>query len=255
VTRNFGISARIDLVMRERPSEPRPATARGPAQLPRGDDGRIRGDAPVPTVAELRGMVNACGRCELWRHSTQGVPGEGPADAELMLVGEAPGDGEDRAGHPFVGPAGAMLERALNEAGIDSESVWLTNAVKHFKFERRGTRRLHVKPTVGEIKACNWWLGEELRLVQPRLVLALGATAARGVLGRTVTVSSLRGQTLPLDERTHVRVTIHPSWLLRIQDEIDRKREYARFVEDLRDSKTWLAQRAADIPSRDVSAP
>lgn len=189
-------------------------------------------------------MVNACRRCELWRAATQGVPGEGPAGAPLMLVGEAPGDSEDLSGHPFVGPAGAMLERALGEAGIDSDRVFITNAVKHFKFEMRGRRRLHVKPAVGEIEACRWWLGEELRLVAPRLVLALGASAARSLLGRSVTIASLRGQTLPLGERCHARVTIHPSYLLRLPDELSQRREYERFVLDLREAQEWLRAEA-----------
>lgn len=190
-------------------------------------------------------MVNACRRCGLWRAATQGVPGEGPHGAPLMLVGEAPGDSEDLSGHPFVGPAGAMLERALGAAGIDSDGVFITNAVKHFKFERRGRRRLHVKPTVGEINACHWWLGEELRLVGPRLVIALGASAARSLLGRSVTVSQLRGRTLALGEGLHARVTIHPSYLLRLPDEPSQQREYARFVEDLRDAQAWLQRPAA----------
>src|ERR1700748_1825142 len=153
----------------------------------------VRGgdDAHAPTAAktltstrEVPEAVNSCRRCELWRSATQAVPGEGKAPCGLMLVGEAPGDSEDLKGHPFVGPAGAMLDRALEEAGMDRSAAYVTNGVKHFKFAPRGKRRLHVKPSVDEIHACNWWLKEELRLVSPKLVIALGATAARALLGR-----------------------------------------------------------------------
>lgn len=157
-----------------------------------------------------------------------------------MLVGEVPGDAEDLAGHPFVGPAGALLDRALEEAGIERRAVFVTNAVKHFKFEQRGKRRLHVKPTIAEIRACHWWLAEELRLVRPRLVLALGATAARGVLGRSVTIASVRGRPFPLVGDAHAWVTVHPSYLLRIPDEAQRRVEYARFIRDLEEVNAWL---------------
>jgi uracil-DNA glycosylase len=151
----------------------------------------------------------------------------------LMLVGEAPGDQEDLQGHPFVGPAGAMLDRALEDAGMDRQSVYITNAVKHFKFEPRGKRRLHVKPNAGEIQACNWWLEQEMRLVSPKLVIALGATAARALLGRVVTIAQTRGSALPLSDTTDLWVTIHPSFLLRIPDERRRRAEYRRFVQEL----------------------
>jgi DNA polymerase len=150
-----------------------------------------------------------------------------------MLVGEAPGDSEDLKGHPFVGPAGAMLDRALEQAGLDRKSVYVTNAVKHFKFEPRGERRLHVKPSAAEIQACNWWLEEELRLVAPKLVIALGATAARALLGRVVTIAQTRGEAIPLSDTTHLWVTIHPSFLLRIPEEDRKRAEYERFVKEL----------------------
>jgi uracil-DNA glycosylase family protein len=204
------------------------------------------GDAIGPhlnSLDELRAAVNACRRCHLWRDASQGVPGEGPAPASVMLVGEEPGDAEDREGHPFVGPAGAILDRALREAGIDRKTVYVSNAVKHFKFEPRGKRRLHVKPNVGEIEACRWWLGEELKFVAPQLVIALGGTAARSVLGHSVTVSALRGLPTPFSGATHAWVTIHPSYLLRIPDDAQQRAEYARFVQDLEGARDWVKMR------------
>lgn len=162
-----------------------------------------------------------------------------------MLVGEQPGDAEDLAGHPFVGPAGAMLDRALAEAGLDRNTVYLTNAVKHFKHEQRGKRRLHVKPNTVEIQACRWWLSQEIQLLSPQLIVALGATAARSVLGRPVTLTSMRGLTTPLPGGMYLMVTIHPSYLLRIPDEADRRAEYQRFVKVLRGAKNWLNAKAA----------
>jgi DNA polymerase len=159
-----------------------------------------------------------------------------------MFVGEAPGDSEDLKGHPFIGPAGAMLDRALEEAGMDRKSVYVTNAVKHFKFEPRGKRRLHVKPSVEEIHACNWWLTEELRLVSPKLVIALGATAARALLGRVVTIAQTRGSPIRLSDTTHLWVTIHPSFLLRIPDEDKKRAEYERFVQELTAANRWVSQ-------------
>jgi uracil-DNA glycosylase len=200
----------------------------------------LTGARTLSSAGELPEAVNACKRCDLWKSATQGVPGEGKAPSALMLVGEAPGDSEDLQGHPFVGPAGAMLDRALQEAGMDRTSVYVTNAVKHFKFEPRGKRRLHVKPSADEIHACNWWLAEELRLVSPKLVIALGATAARALLGRVVTIAQTRGSALRLSETTHLWVTIHPSFLLRIPDEAKKRAEYQRFVEELTDAHRWV---------------
>jgi DNA polymerase len=173
----------------------------------------------------------ACTRCPLYREATQAVPGEGPVGAKLMLVGEQPGDQEDLAGRPFVGPAGRMLDRAIVEAGIDRSAVFVTNAVKHFKFEHRGKRRLHKKPNAYEIERCHWWNDLERRIVHPALVVALGATAARSLLGRTVTISKVRGEVLTEHDMRLV-VTIHPSYLLRI--EATKEREYEHFVADLR---------------------
>jgi uracil-DNA glycosylase family protein len=175
----------------------------------------------------------ACTRCPLYRDANQVVPGEGPRGAKLMMVGEQPGDQEDLAGRPFVGPAGRVLDRAIAEAGIDRNEVFVTNAVKHFKFEPRGKRRLHKKPNVYEIERCRWWNDLERQIVRPTLVIALGTTAARSLLGRTVTISKVRGEVLFMDDM-RLLVTIHPSYLLRIDDEEAEQREYTHFVADLK---------------------
>jgi DNA polymerase len=189
--------------------------------------------APV-SLAALRSDEAACRRCDLYRTATQVVPGEGDPDAALMLVGEQPGDHEDLTGKPFVGPAGRLLDRALTEAGIPRGKVFVTNAVKHFKYELRGKRRLHKRPDAGEIEACRWWLDLERSLVRPRVVLAMGATAARGLFGQTTMIATARQATHLLTDGTQVRVTIHPSALLRLRDEDDKAAGYARFVADLR---------------------
>jgi uracil-DNA glycosylase len=164
-----------------------------------------------------------------------------------MFVGEAPGDSEDLQGHPFVGPAGAVLTRALHDAGLERHTVYLSNSVKHFKFEPRGKRRLHIKPSATEIEACHWWLDEELRLVSPKLVIALGGTAARALLGHAVTVSQVRAAPMRLNASTHIWVTIHPSFLLRIPDDAQRRAEYNRFVQELREASAWIT-RASSHP-------
>jgi uracil-DNA glycosylase len=210
------------------------------ARVGREEEGGLTGARTLVSLGELRGAVNECRRCTLWKATTQGVPGEGLARSRLMLVGEAPGDSEDLQGHPFVGPAGAILDRALQDAGLGRDSVYITNAVKHFKFEPRGKRRLHIKPSAGEIEACHWWLGEELRLVAPKLVMALGGTAARALLGHPVIVSQLRGSPTRLSATAHLWVTIHPSFLLRIPDDAQRRSEYARFVKELKDAVAWI---------------
>ena len=194
----------------------------------------------LTSIDELRAAVDSCRRCTLWKSATHGVPGEGPAPSALMLVGEAPGDSEDLQGHPFVGPAGAVLTRALHDAGMDRETVYVSNSVKHFKFEPRGKRRLHIKPSASEIEACHWWLDEELRLVAPKLVIALGGTAARALLGHAVTVSQVRAAPMRLNASAYIWVTIHPSFLLRITDDVQRRSEYARFVQELRDAAAWI---------------
>ena len=203
-------------------------------------------DGPVvKSLAALREAENACRRCPLYKNATQAVPGEGARHATVMLVGEQPGDKEDLAGKPFVGPAGRILDRALAEAGIARKETFVTNAVKHFKHEMRGKRRLHKRPSAYEIDRCQWWLHLERTIVKPELIVALGATAARGVLGRPVTIGKVRGQPLPLEDGGTAFVTIHPSALLRIQDQPDKEREYRAFVADLRRAAAYLAKRAA----------
>ena len=191
-------------------------------------------------VAALAQEAAGCRRCALWEPATQTVFGEGPQDARLMMVGEQPGDQEDLAGRPFVGPAGQMLDRAIVEAGIDRQAVYVTNAVKHFKFEPRGRRRIHQKPGTTEIVACSPWLEAERRAVSPVLLVMLGATAARAVLGRTVTISRERGRPITLDGNTQGLVTVHPSYLLRLPDEESKAREYAAFVADLVQARQLL---------------
>lgn len=192
-----------------------------------------------PTLDILRAEAKVCTACDLYRNATQTVFGEGPADAALMLVGEIPGNDEDLAGRPFVGPAGKILSRALDEAGIDRKAAYVTNSVKHFKFEPRGKRRVGAKPNTGEIRACNQWLQKEIALVKPKLIVALGATAAAALLGKGATISKLRGQRQTLGDAM-LAVTVHPSYLLRIPKEDARRAEYARFVADLRQAKGWL---------------
>jgi DNA polymerase len=182
----------------------------------------------------LRREAASCRACPLWEHTTQTVFGEGPTDAEIMLVGEQPGDREDREGRPFVGPAGLLLDRALADAGIDRGRVYVTNAVKHFKFELRGKRRLHKRPNGGEIKICRRWLFDEIEAIGPRLVVALGATALQGLAGRAMPVGANRGAVLDLAGGLRVFITIHPSALLRLQDEEERHSAYTSFVNDLR---------------------
>ncbi len=220
---------------RRRPAERGPAE-RGPAAPPVPS-----GDRPA-SLAEAREAARACRRCPLWEPATQTVFGEGPEGARLMLVGEQPGDREDLAGAPFVGPAGKMLDRALEEAGVPRREVYVTNAVKHFKFEPRGKFRLHKTPDAPEIAACRWWLETERALVAPRLTVALGASAAQALLGRKVTIGRERGRPSDLPEGGALWITVHPSYLLRLPDEAAKAREYARFVEDLGGAWAWLSR-------------
>jgi DNA polymerase len=199
----------------------------------------------INSLVELAKAENACTRCPLYKDATQAVPGEGRRSAHVMLVGEQPGDKEDLAGKPFVGPAGRVLDRALADAGIPRSEVFVTNAVKHFKHEMRGKRRLHKRPNAYEIERCKIWLDTERALVKPVAIVALGATAARSLLGRPVTIAKVRGQTLRLADGTAVFVTIHPSWLLRMEDEADKEREYENFVADLRPAAKVLAKKVA----------
>ena len=188
------------------------------------------GGNPVTSWEAVRAEAMHCTRCDLYKCATRTVFGEGPLDARIMFVGEQPGDQEDLAGRPFVGPAGQVFDRALADAGLDRARTYVTNAVKHFKFVRRGKRRIHDKPNGGEIQACRWWLQQELALIRPPLIVALGATAARSLFGKVVTISALRGRGHALPEG-EAWVTVHPSFLLRVRD--DREAEYARFVDDL----------------------
>ena len=196
-------------------------------------DPGLEADAVPNSLAELDRAVQACRRCPLFRDATQGVCGEGPRKARLMIVGEQPGDQEDLAGRPFVGPAGRVLDAALDEAGIDREDVFVTNAVKHFKHEPRGKRRLHKTPNMSEVSACRWWLDAERRLVKPKVIVTLGATAALGVLGRKAAVTKERGRAIALADGARALLTVHPSYLLRIPDAAAKAEERGRFVEDL----------------------
>jgi DNA polymerase len=200
---------------------------------------------PIRSLKALAAAEAECTRCPLYKFATQVVPGEGRVRAHLMLVGEQPGDQEDRAGKPFVGPAGRILDQALAEAGIARNDTFVTNAVKHFKFEQRGKRRLHKRPNAYEIERCRWWLEQERAIVKPLAIVALGATAARSVFGRVVTITSMRGKAHRLADGTLAFATIHPSFLLRIQEEDDKKREYRNFVTDLRRAAKLLAEVAA----------
>src|SRR6476619_6081384 len=194
-------------------------------------------DDAAPVVRSLSGLrkaENECRRCPLYKNATQAVPGEGPSHAKVMLVGEQPGDKEDLAGKPFVGPAGRVLDQALADAGIPRSKTFVTNAVKHFKFEPRGKRRLHKKPNAYEIERCHWWVEQERAIVKPELIVALGATAARSLMGRVVTITKLRGEALSLADGTQLLVTIHPSALLRMQEEAEKRAAYAAFVKDLK---------------------
>src|SRR4051794_9299181 len=178
--------------------------------------------------------ARACTRCHLYKYATQTVFGEGPLDASIMFVGEQPGDQEDLAGRPFVGPAGQLFDAALEKAGIDRSTVYVTNAVKHFKFVQRGKRRIHNKPDGGEIEACRWWIEHERTLIKPPLTVALGATAARSLVGKIVTIGKVRGEPLMLPDGSECWVTVHPSSLLRIPDEEGRREARMLFVRDLK---------------------
>jgi DNA polymerase len=200
---------------------------------------------PIRTLAELREAEARCTRCPLYKFATQVVPGEGRVRSRLMLVGEQPGDKEDLAGKPFVGPAGRILDRALADAGIARGDAFVTNAVKHFKYEMRGKRRLHKRPNSYEIERCKWWLDHERAIVKPDAIVALGATAARSLFGRVVTITKMRGTLHRLADGTAAFATIHPSFLLRVDDAADQEREYRRFIADLKQAAKMLAAKAA----------
>lgn len=215
---------------RPKPGEPQPGEPVG-TLLP----GRL-------SLTAVRTIAAGCKACDLYRRGTQTVFGEGPRKARLMLVGEQPGDAEDLAGHPFVGPAGRLLDSALAEAGIDRDLVYVTNVVKHFKWEPRGKRRIHAKPNAAEIAACRPWLDAEIALVKPQVLVCLGSTAAQALLGRTFRVSTERGQLVTSSLAPVVTATVHPSAILRAPDAETRREEMRRFVHDLREIAGHLAK-------------
>jgi DNA polymerase len=197
---------------------------------------------PTEPLAKLRAEAATCQRCPLFANATQTVFGEGPENARVMFVGEQPGDQEDLAGKPFVGPAGEMFDRALAEAKIPRDEVYVTNAVKHFKFEPRGKRRIHMRPNAGEVRHCRWWLEREIATIEPQLIVALGATAAQSLTGHSVSVLRERG---PAAFSGHTGfITVHPSFLLRLPDEKKRIAAYADFVVDLRRVREMMMQAA-----------
>ena len=198
-------------------------------------------EAMPVSLDETRAAARHCRNCDLWERATQTVFGEGPEGAQVMLVGEQPGDAEDLAGHPFVGPAGKLLDRCLAEAGIDRKRTYVTNVVKHFKWVPRGTRRIHSKPSSVEIEACFPWLESEIAVVGPRIILALGATAAQALFGKAFRVTRDRGRLVPSNLAPFAFATVHPSALLRAPDEETRRHEIQRFVADLRKVAELLA--------------
>lgn len=246
--KNLPEAALIPQLVAQAPARVAAMAARA-VQAPPAHHARIqarRAAAVVPaaapdTLAALRDAARGCGRCPLHHDATQTVFGEGPDHAALMIVGEQPGDREDLAGRPFVGPAGAVLDRALAAAGIDRARAYLTNAVKHFKHEPRGKRRLHVTPHADEVEHCRWWLRQEIALVQPRLVVAMGATAVFALTGETPRLGDIRGRALPFEPGRALLVTIHPSYLLRLPDARRAAEETARFHADLGTARQHLA--------------
>jgi len=195
-----------------------------------------------PTLPRLRAAVHKCEGCDLYKHATQAVFGEGPASSQIIFIGEQPGDQEDLQGHPFVGPAGKLFDRALREAGIDRSVVYITNAVKHFKFEERGKRRIHQKPNSEEITACRPWLETEISLIKPRIIVCLGATAAQSILGNKYRVTKERGRFIEHLLAPHVTSTVHPSAVLRAPDAEQREIEYRHFVADLEKVRELLSR-------------
>ena len=204
--------------------------------------------AEARSLSSLRRQAESCERCDLYKNATQTVFGKGASGAKIVLVGEQPGDREDIAGRPFVGPAGHMLDECLHEAGIDRSLCYVTNAVKHFKFEPRGKRRIHAKPNAGEVQRCAWWLGGELEVLRPLLIVALGATALYALMGRAVRLTQERGRVLTADGGMPLLVTIHPSYLLRLRDPEDRDDERSRFVRELRMIESYVDAGRGKVP-------
>jgi DNA polymerase len=197
------------------------------------------------SLSVLREASKRCRGCNLWEKGTQTVFGEGAPHAQVLFVGEQPGDKEDLAGKPFVGPAGALLDKALVAAGIDRSQVYVTNAVKHFKWEPRGHRRIHKKPNAMQIAACRAWLDAEIAAIKPRVIVCLGATAAQALLGRTFKVTQHRGELIAFDQAPYIVATVHPSSILRAPDDEARHEEMARFIDDLRNVAAGLRERKA----------
>ena len=224
-----GAEARVERMREAAVSLANPLTDKWRTRVP----DELALDDDVKTLDELARAVDRCKRCPLYCNATQGVAGEGPKAARIMLVGEQPGDQEDLQGRPFVGPAGQVLNEALEEAGLDRKRLFLTNAVKHFKFEPRGKRRLHQNPTTGEIDICRWWLDKERAFVQPELIVTLGASALRGVTGKSASIKSMRGAPHELEGGSKLIATIHPSFLLRMPDRERAAKEREMFVADL----------------------
>ena len=196
----------------------------------------------MTSLSQIRDDARHCTDCPLYKHATQTVFGEGPAKARIVIVGEQPGDQEDLAGKPFVGPAGQVLNKALGDAGIERTKVYITNAVKHFKFEPRGKRRIHSKPNAAEIKICHQWVSRELSAIEPDVVVALGATAAQSLMGKAMPIGKNRGHELTWADGRRGLVTVHPSYLLRIPDAESKEREYNGFVRDLKLAAKLAAQ-------------
>lgn len=221
------------------PTQPSPRAMKAAARVQREEP--VDGGPPATTLGEVNAGIQVCRRCDLWRDATQGVPGEGPRAASLMFVGEQPGDMEDLAGKPFVGPAGQLFNRALAAAGVPRAETFVTNSVKHFKHELRGKRRIHSKPNAGEVTACNWWLGQERRIVKPKVVVALGATASLAVFRKALPVTRARGLVGELEDGALGFLTVHPSFLLRLPDDASKAREFDLFVRDLAAAHALLA--------------
>lgn len=239
-TRTEGMVAAIPTTPRKRAGAAHAKIA--PEDLPARLEPIAEHAAAPSSLIDLRRALQSCRACPLWREATQAVPGEGLEEQPLLaLVGEQPGDQEDLAGRPFVGPAGQLLNRALAEAGIDRGELFVTNAVKHFKHEPRGKRRLHQRPNAGEVETCRWWVKHELELVRPTLIVALGATALQSLTMYKGTLTKAREQTLHTREGAALRATVHPSYLLRLPDDRAKEAEFARFVADLKEAKQ-LAQ-------------
>jgi len=222
---------RTETMVHQAPTEPSRRIVK--AAIRNSRDAPWDGQA-VTTLEEVAAGVDHCRRCDLWRDATQGVAGEGPGKARLLFVGEQPGDQEDLAGKPFVGPAGQVFDKALAEAGVPRAETYVTNAVKHFKHELSGKRRIHKTPNPGEVTACRWWLDAERRIVRPRVIVTLGATAGLAVFGKPTPIAKSRGQPIQLSDQAQGVVTWHPSYLLRLPDEAAKAKAYAMFVEDLK---------------------